>query len=370
MHPLLGLLGAGLVLVALVDMLWTTLAVSAGGGPITATLARGLWQALCRLGHRRSRPHRFLRWAGVAVVTSVFVVWVALFVLGWWLVFSSSPGAVRHGTTGASVGWIARLYFVGFTTSTLGIGDLVPGDGLWRLLTVVAAFSGLSVVTMSITYLLPVASAVVDRRTLATGIASLGADPPGIVVNAWSGGGWGALEQRLPTLEQQLVTLGQRHLAYPVLHFFHDVAPEAAAGVTIARLDEALTILRFGVAPEARPHALVVDSARTSVAAFLSTLSSAQIGPAGELPPLPSLEPLRRAGVPTVSDEEFATACADLERRRRLLRGFLEDDGWTWAALDSTRSVEGDEDADDAVSPDEVEEGADADERSRSQRPR
>lgn len=363
MHPLLGLLGAGLVLVALVDMLWTTLAVSAGGGPITSTVSRGLWEALCRLGKRRSHPHRFLRWAGVAVVTSVFVIWVGLFVLGWWLVFSSSPGAVRNATTGAPVGWIARLYFVGFTTSTLGIGDLVPGDGLWRLLTVVAAFSGLSVVTMSITYLLPVASAVVDRRTLATGIASLGDNPPGIVVNAWSGGGWVALEQRLPMLEEQLVRLGQRHLAYPVLHFFHDVAPEAAAGVTIARLDEALTLLRFGVTPEARPHALVVDSARTSVAAFLSTLSSAHIGPSAELPAPPSLAPLRRAGVPTVSDEDFTEACADLDQRRRLLRGFLEDDGWTWAALDRDRHVEGDEAADDAVAPEEVEEDAGTDAR-------
>lgn len=340
MHPLLGLVGAALVLTALVDMLWTTLAVSAGGGPLTSAVSHGLWQGLRRVARHRPSPHRFLRITGVAVVVVVFVVWIGLFVLGWWLVFSSSPGAVREATTGASVGWVDRLYYVGFTTSTLGVGDLVPGPGWWQVLTVVAAFSGLSVVTMAITYLLPVASAVVDRRTLAIGISSLGDRPAEVVVNAWDGGDWRALERRIEDLEHQLGTLGQRHLAYPALHYFHDVEPESAAAVSIATLDEALTLLRFGIAPGSRPHALVLDSARTSVASFLDTLSAGHIGAEEEAPPPPALGPLRRVGMPTVTDDEFHAACAALDDRRRLLAAFVQDDGWSWDDLDGSSGAD------------------------------
>ncbi|MBW3619846.1 MAG: potassium channel family protein [Actinobacteria bacterium] len=341
MHPLLGLVGAVLVLAALVDMLWTTLAVSAGGGPLTSALSHGLWERLRRVAPRRSSPHRFLQVTGLALVVTVFLVWIGLFVLGWWLLFSASPGAVREAATGATVGWLDRLYYVGFTTSTLGIGDLVAGHGWWRILTVVAAFSGLSVVTMAITYLLPVASAVVDRRTLATGISSLGARPAEIVCNAWDGGDWRALERRIEDVERQLGTLGQRHLAYPVLHYFHDVERQAAAAVSIATLDEALLLLRFGLAPGSRPHALLLHSARTSVASFLDTLSAGHIGPADEAPPPPDLEPLRRAGMPTVTDDEFRAACANLDDRRRLLRAFVQDDGWSWDAVGASTDPSG-----------------------------
>ncbi|MBW3658485.1 MAG: potassium channel family protein [Actinobacteria bacterium] len=358
MHPVLGLVGAALVLVALVDMLWTTVAVSAGAGPLTSSVSHRLWTGFCAAARRSDHAHRLLRLAGVTVVIAVFTVWIGLFVLGWWLIFSSSPGAVREATTGDTVGWAARLYYVGFTTSTLGVGDLVAGDGLWRLLTVVAAFSGLSVVTMSITYLLPVASAVVDRRSLGMEIASLGDHPADIVIAAWQGGDWHALERRLEAVSREIGTLGQRHLAYPVLHYFHDLEPKAAAAPSIATLDEAMTLVRFGLAPEARPHPMVLDSTRTSVASFLSTLSSGHIEPATTAPPLPLLQPLRDAGIPTVADEEFGAACADLRHRRQLLLGFVHDDGWDWDVVVAAERHQDDaEEAEDTVTPDEVEEG-------------
>jgi hypothetical protein len=365
MHPLLAVAGAASVGLALVDMLWTTVAVSAGGGPVTSALSHRLWRVVCAAARRADEPHRFLRLAGVAVVVSVFTVWIGLVVLGWWLVFSSSPGAVLDATTGRPVGWTARLYYAGFTASTLGVGDLVAGDGLWRVLTVVSAFSGLAVVTMSITYLVPVAGAVVDRRTLALTITSMGRSPQDLLVAAWRGGGWRALEARFQTLAPQLGTLGQRHLAYPVLHYFHDVERSVATAVAVALLDESLTILRFGVAPDARAHGLVVDSTRTSVASFLSTLSVGHIAPTEEAPPAPFLQPLRDAGIPTVDDDEFAAAVADLEERRRLLRGFVRDDGWTWDAIRPDVDEDGDDRGDgvddrgDDASPRDVEDSED-----------
>ncbi|RBY91948.1 hypothetical protein DQ237_19245 [Blastococcus sp. TF02-8] len=50
-------------------------------------------------------------------------------------------------------------------------------------------FSGLFVVTLSITYLLAVVSAVVDRRALATHVHALGRSGGDVLVTGWSPAG-------------------------------------------------------------------------------------------------------------------------------------------------------------------------------------
>lgn len=48
----------------------------------------------------------------------------------------------------------------------------------------------------------------------------------------------------------------------------------------------------------------------------------------------PDLDRLRDAGVPTVSDDEFADALADLDERRRKLLGAVDADEWYWPPLE------------------------------------
>lgn len=355
--PLLGVLGAVLVTLALLDMLWTTVAVSAGAGPLTSRLSHLLWRLLCRLSRRSREPHRVLRVTGVLVVVSMFTLWLTVLTVGWGLVFSASETAVVTTASGEPASFSERLYFAGYSTATLGNGEYRPGGGVWQLLTVMATFSGLGMATMGITYLVPVTQAVVDRRTLALEIDSLGRSPTDIVVNAWEDGAFPRLGRRVTSISSSLSRLGQRHLAYPILHYFHDVSQQAAGTVKLAVLDEALTLLRFGVRADQRPDGLDLASARESVGSFLSALSAGHIGPADAPPPLPDLAPLRTAGLPTVSDETFAAACGELEHRRRLLRAAVEDDGWTW---DQVCGRDADADGDeprDAMAPDDVDAG-------------
>lgn len=354
MQVALAVVGGALVALALVDMIWTTVAVSAGAGPVTSTVSHHLWEGLRRLARRRERPHRFLRLGGVLVVVVVFTLWLGFLVLGWGLVFNATDAAVVRTPTGDPASFTERLYFAGYTTATLGNGGFSPGPGLWRLLTVFASFSGLGVATMGITYLVPVTQAVATRRVTALRISGLGETPQGILVNAWEGGGWHQLEDELRSLSSEVTSLGQSHLAYPVLHYFHDVSESAAGAVKIACLDEALTLARFGVVEEHRPHGLVVRSSRDAVGSLLSALAAGHITAAEEAPPVPDLSCLREAGIPTVSDEELAEACRELDLRRRLLRSFVEDDGWDWPDVCRAESHDETAETSDAVDPHET----------------
>lgn len=329
---LLVLVGAVLVGAALIDMLWTTVAASAGGGPITARVSKGMWDGArlfaCRGDKVRHGP---LRLAGVVIVVVVFSVWLFLAWAGWTLMFLADADAVVAAVTRVPASAVERAYFAGYAMATLGNGEFVPTGTIWRALTVVSTITGFGMATMGITYLVPVVGAVTDRRAKALHISSLGERPADVVVQAWDSGGWGPLEHEMQQIGPELALLGQRHLAYPILHFFHDVDVDAAAAVRIAVLDEAVTLLECGVAPEARPMGSVLSSMRRSVNAYLGALRAAYIAPAEEDPPAPDLAALRSAGIPTVDDDEFRRAVAELSERRRTLRGAIQDDGWTWS---------------------------------------
>ena len=49
------------------------------------------------------------------------------------------------------------------------------------------------------------------------------------------------------TLIPMLAGLGESHLTYPVLHYFHSTKRSASAAAGVASLDEALTILECGL---------------------------------------------------------------------------------------------------------------------------
>jgi hypothetical protein len=277
--------------------------------------------------HGRWSSHRLLTLAGVVTVFAVLAVWIALILLGWSLIFAVPTGAVREATTGLPADLIDRLYFVGYTVFTLGIGDYVPGDGLWQLATVVATGTGLVIVTLSITYLVPVASAVGGRRELAAYIASLGSSPSAILRTGWDGNGFDGLEQHFVELTTRLTTLRQQHLTYPIVHFFHSGSVVNSAPPNVANLAQVLHALTWGVAPPVRMRASIQRPLQGALDAFLDTLGESRLPASEPLEPLPLAE-LRDIGVPTVAEAEYAEAREPTRWRRSLLAGLLVDDGW------------------------------------------
>lgn len=336
------LAGIVLVVVTACDLAWTTLAASGGGGPVTSRLAHWMWEAIRIRRDFRGR-HQLMRLGGLAVVVVTVLLWVVLLWLGWALIFSGSEAAVVSDQTGRPADWWGRVYFAGTTISTLGPGDLLPGGPAWQIATVVSSLSGLLFATLAITYLIPVVGAVTNRRQVALQIVGLGEDPYVIAATADGRAVTGDLDGELRGLSTALQRLAQQHHAYPALHYFHDVNRESAGPVQIAALDEALTLLMFGVDGHGRDLA-TVHSARVAVDSMLATLTSAYIVPADEPPPLPDLDRLRRLGVETVDRDTFRRRLDGLADRRRTLLGLVEDDGWFWEDVYPDRG-DGDEEA-------------------------
>jgi hypothetical protein len=320
--------GIAVLVVLLVDVVWTTVAAGSGGGPVTSRVTTLLWRFALRLVSGPG-PHRRLAVAGVLVVVSVPLLWTAMALVGWALVFFADPSAVVSDPDGVSASFVERLYFVGFTVFTLGVGDFRPGPGGWQLATVVATGSGLVLVTMAVTYLVPVASAEAKRRHIATTISSLGSSDAAIVCDAWSGRDFAGMDSHLSLVASDISESGQQLLAYPVLHYLHSVDERAALSPQLLHLHGALLLLAEGVAPGSRPPPAALTPARRAVGSYLVTLDERFLTAGDDPTPAPSLAPLRAAGIPTVDDSAWAEALAAHDGERRILASLLRADGWS-----------------------------------------
>lgn len=308
MTALLVAVGVLLVAAAVFDAVTTTIRVGLGAGPVTGRLAAGIQRAALATHDRRHIPS-LLVFAGPGILVATLLVWVTLVWAGWTVVFASADGAVLASTTGVPATFGERVWFAGQTVFTLGTGDFRPGPGA-RVATAIAAFSGLSLVTLGLSYVIPVVSAVAGRRALAGHISSLGESPPEIVRFARATPE--AFVQYMTTLVPPLTLVAEQHLAYPVLHYFHARVPRESAAITVARLDEALTVLLSHSEPAVAREA--IQPVRRAIALLLDTLRGTFV----EREPEPPRSPAGLDGP------------AEVEERRALLLALVLADGYSW----------------------------------------
>lgn len=318
--------GLVLVLVAFGDALWTTLWPDGGAGPLTARLSTGLWRAT--LAVAGTKNHRLLSMAGPFILLATVFTWLLLVAAGWTLVFVAEPGALLDVRTYEPADFVGRVWFVLHSVFTLGNGDYIPDGGAYQLAGAGTVASGMFLVTLAITYLLSVISAVVTKRSFASHVSSFGDTPEEFVITAWDGAGFGALAPQLATLTATLGQISEQHQAYPILHYYHATSKEKASPPAVAVFDEALALLEYAVLEECRPRPAELRPARQTVSSHLGTLAFAYIRPADRVPPPPDLGRLRDAGVPVVDDEHFTAALDEHVHRRRMLLGLVENDGW------------------------------------------
>ncbi|QOY93838.1 two pore domain potassium channel family protein [Massilia sp. UMI-21] len=323
------ILGVSIIALVLADIVRTTLS-SNGGGFLTNAVAAGVWKLFFLASSKRGRA-TLLTHAGMMILISIILAWVLSLWLGVFLVLLSDAGSIVTDK-GAASNAMEKLYFAGFSLSTLGVGDYKANSDGWRLVTTAAAFAGLIFMTVSVTYFVPVLSAVTAQRTLAFHIRSLGLTPEDIVRNSWDGSSFGVFVDACDTLDSMLIEHTFKHYTYPVLHYFHSADPALAFPRNIVVFAEAFYLIRYG-ARLAPSQELKLKKAETFLDAYLEAMRRDVVHGVrgGEPPPLDSGR-LRSAGLPLRTTEELAQALSrhDIGPKRAVLGAVLVSDGWDW----------------------------------------
>ncbi|MBW3577312.1 MAG: hypothetical protein KY462_06155 [Actinobacteria bacterium] len=321
MKALLLVAGSVLIVVGITDLVWTTIAVAGGRGPVTDVMAHRMWRPVVR----GDRSHRTLQLAGYAITLSVPVAWVVLVWGGWSLVFLSSHGSVVDAATQQPAPAVAKVAYAAGALSGAGAG-YTAGAPVWQLANNVAALLGLAMFTLAVTYIFQVVTAVSRARALASRIDGLGNSPADAVAAALGERQLGDLPSHIVTITDGLALIGHDHLSLPVLYYFHVGRRGASIPRNVAMFDELITIVEYALDD---PHPTVVRPAREAVDQFMDTLRlSVEIPPP---PPPPDLSSLRRISDQLVDDDAFVSAVDDLADRRARLRALVNQYSWEWS---------------------------------------
>jgi|GEM_PF-1933051 len=323
------ILGGGLVAFALVDLVMTAFGVR-GGGPASSRLSKVVWKAIMWT-HARWGDNPVTRFAGVFTLTSMAAMWVAMELVGATVLFSAWENAVLVSKTGEPADWGDRLYFAGMALTTLGTGDMLAGSLLWRLVSVALAMTGFITFTLSIAYFVPLLDGVVSERQLAALIANLGSDPEDVLLRAIDDeGDVTYLEAELRELQSRIARFTISQHAYPAVHYFRAGSPAPALAPSIARLDETLHLAQAAGLPRDRRSRRAFAQTRATVGGLVDALGSRFVSAAEVAPPYTPSRRLAEALNLDSLEAEVARVSEDNERRRRVLRRFLERDGRDW----------------------------------------
>lgn len=323
------LAGIAVVSMIMVDVVWTTVSTH-GGGMITNPLVKGVDRVL-GIGRRSSSSSLLLSLSGPLAVTAVMLVWTAGLWLGWLLLFSADPQGIVNPETDKPADLVGRIYYVGFTVSTLGTGDIRPVSEMAQIMTPIAAFSGLIMVTLAITYIVSLVSATVQKRQLSFSISGLGTTPEELLRRTWNGRDFRGLELPLNTLAAQLTQTAEQHRAYPILDNFHSRKPGGALVLQAAVLDEALSLLMHGVDKSQQPDPAILVLVRSSLSHYLDRITDGLGTIDAAVPETLSLNELAGLG-PNLQDlGDYRAAMDALADRRRRLHQTVHNDGWKWS---------------------------------------
>lgn len=340
---LLLVLGLSIVAVTLYDVAATTISVSTVRGPLSTRVSEAVWWLSQRTGG--TRLSILQRASGPLLLVLITIGWLLSLTLGWSLVFSMEGALAQSAEPeqqGSSIRWVDSIFFVFGNLIGRGSSELSPDEFVWSSLESAMALTGVGLLTLSLAWIIPVVAAVVDQRKVAAKLSAMGATPQDIVLRSWNGRDLGDLNLHLLPLIDDLALLAQRHLAYPVIHYFHSSDGRTAIGARIAALDEALTIIEAaGLDDVERGTRLDVSSTRPlrqAVGDYLDTLDVVFISDLGAPPP-PSVDRVVASGAAGPDlPERVRDLCGRLATRRARLHGYVHHDGWRWADLDRISS--------------------------------
>jgi len=249
-------IGVALVLLAVADIYLSVLYPRGGKGIASVSLSRRMWQLFRLIARALPRSRNYmLSFMGPTLVVAVITMWVALLIIGFALICWPALGTGIQMDSGATpTDFATAIYYSGYSITTLGTGDITPRTTLYRLLMILEAMLGFSVVTMTLTFLESVYSRLIQRNVFALSLhhrTGRTADAAEMLARLGVAGSFdGSTRQVLTNMSQDLLNILESHHSYPALGYFHMQETYYALPRSIFVVMDAVTLIKSALQEE------------------------------------------------------------------------------------------------------------------------
>ena len=245
-------LAGGVVLaITLLDVFLTVLYARAGTGLLAPRLFRGVWRIF--RGLSGGRHARILTYCGPAQLVALVLMWGVLLALGSGLVIHPALGNGVESSSGATeTDFITALFVGGSSMSIVGASDYGPTSPGYRLLFLFNSLVGMSVTSLTLTYLMQVYTALRSRNTLGLMVQTQSGetgDAAELIARWGPEGKFDGGYNNLSTLAGQVAAIKETHHFYPVLFYFRFEETFYAASRMLLVMLDASALIRTALDP-------------------------------------------------------------------------------------------------------------------------
>jgi hypothetical protein len=231
MKGILTTVGFLLIILVVFEIYMTVLRAHKQPGPVSKKINRWLWWTASSVAYRlnqRSR-HLILNSIGPILLPVLTAVLLTFLLVGYaFIYYPRLPQDFNIVSQPETTDQMREaLYFSGVTLLTIGYGDVTPRTDFMRVIALLEGFSGVAVISLVITYLLTVSSAVQHKRAVALSFyhqAKHGADVAGFIIHYFRRDNFYGLEEIFRNGTRDIQILLESHIEHPVIYYFHSIS--------------------------------------------------------------------------------------------------------------------------------------------------
>lgn len=215
--------GVLVMLAILADVFLTVLYARAGTGVLSHHLGELTWKMFRSLPTGRHQPV-VLSFCGPIILVLTVLTWAIALTLGAGLIAHPELGSgIRSGSGDTPGDFITAVYAGGSSLSIVGSGNFVPNTAAMKVFFLVNALIGTSVISLTLTYLMQVYGALLQRNAAGLTIHLLSGetgDAAELIAGLFPDGELSAGYSSLSEAAGQLTQIKEAHHFYPVLFYF------------------------------------------------------------------------------------------------------------------------------------------------------
>jgi hypothetical protein len=257
--------GILLILIVLLDIFLTVLYARIGTSIIGSMFGRLVWVAFVKAS-KLAGPSRgaVLSFCGPVVLVLLVWVWAIGLMLGAALIMHPELGTSIRAASGETPSdFVTAMYAGGSSMSIVGASDFTPHTSATRLLFLLNSLIGMSVMSLTLAYVMQVYTALQRRNVLAMNIHFLSActgDAAELLARLGPQGQFSGGYTNLSQLAVEMTQAKEAHHFYPVLFYFrfsdsyHSVSRSTLVALdTVSLIKSALNDEKYRWLKEAGP---------------------------------------------------------------------------------------------------------------------